>query len=31
MAQAGRLRMATTGEWRLADAQSCGEGVLVKM
>ncbi len=28
MAQAGRLPMATTGEWRLADEQSRGEGVL---
>ncbi len=28
MARAGRLPMATTGEWRLADEQSRGEGVL---
>jgi predicted ATPase len=28
MAGAGRLPMATTGEWRLADEQSRGEGVL---
>lgn len=28
MAHAGRLPMATTGEWRLADEQSRGEGVL---
>lgn len=28
MAQAGELPMATTGEWRLAEEQSRGEGVL---
>jgi len=28
MARAGRLPMPTTGEWRLADEQSRGEGVL---
>ena len=28
IARAGRLPMATTGEWRLADEQSRGEGVL---
>jgi len=28
MARAGRLPMAATGEWRLADEQSRGEGVL---
>ena len=28
MARAGRLPMATTGEWRMADEQSRGEGVL---
>jgi predicted ATPase len=28
MARAGRLPMATTGEWRLAEEQSRGEGVL---
>jgi predicted ATPase len=28
MARAGRIPMATTGEWRLADEQSRGEGVL---
>ncbi len=28
MVRAGRLPMATTGEWRLADEQSRGEGVL---
>jgi predicted ATPase len=28
MAHAGRLPMATTGEWRLAEEQSRGEGVL---
>jgi predicted ATPase len=28
MARAGELPMATTGEWRLADEQSRGEGVL---
>jgi predicted ATPase len=28
MAQAGRLPMATSGEWRLAEEQSRGEGVL---
>jgi predicted ATPase len=28
MARAGRLPMATTGEWRLGDEQSRGEGVL---
>jgi predicted ATPase len=28
MANAGRIPMATTGEWRLADEQSRGEGVL---
>jgi predicted ATPase len=31
MARAGRLPMATTGEWRLADEQSRGEGVLSLM
>jgi len=31
MARAGRLPMAATGEWRLADEQSRGEGVLSLM